>query len=531
MAPDEHGLVRWHGERVPGAPATVADVLDAGLTTVPDGDALVGRHARFTYGELDRLANRAANALAALGVRPGDRVAASLPNQPEIVVAFLAAMRLGAVWVGVNRVLTASEKAYLLADSGARVLLAEPGLADDLAPHRAELAALGDVVDVTADGTPCLWDELCAASPTSRPAVTVDPFAPAAIAYTSGTTGWPKGAVHSQHNLVTVGAVTRYTNGWRALPRHAAVLPLATLNVMVIGPLLALQMAGTCVCVERADPLVIAEWAEREGVQTFSSVPTVVHDLLVRPGVRLEQLRSLSHLGVGGASVPAPIADRYRARYGGEVLVGYGMTEAPSIVACQAPGEPHPQGSCGRALPHVQLSIRDADDALLAPGSTGEICVGPAPDGPLAGVYTPFLGYWGRPEATATALRGGVLHTGDVGSLDADGTLFIEGRQNDMIIRGGSNVYAAEVERVLQSEPRVARAAVVGAPDERLGERVVAFVQLAPGAAVTPDELQRFSRRELARYKVPDEVRIVDDLEVSTTGKVVKGPLRDLVKG
>jgi acyl-CoA synthetase (AMP-forming)/AMP-acid ligase II len=299
---------------------------------------------------------------------------------------------------------------------------------------------------------------------------------------------------------------------------------------MVIGPVLALQMAGTCVCVDRADPLVIAEWAEREGIQTFSSVPTIIHDLVTRPEDHPEQLRSITHLGVGGASVPAPVAERFRERFGGEVLVGYGLTEAPSIVACQVPDEPHPQGSCGHPLPHVSMTIRDAEDRVLGHGEPGEVCVGPATDGPLAGAYSTFLGYWGRPDATRAALRGGVLHTGDVGYMDAGGTLFLVGRQNDMIIRGGSNVYAAEVERVLSSEPHVARSAVVGAPDERLGERVVAFVQLVPGAVASPEDLKRFCASELARYKVPDEVRIVDELEVSTTGKVVKAPLRELLR-
>jgi len=523
---DEHGLVRAEGRMPPGSPTTVADVLDAGLAAAPGRDAVVGRHTRYTYAELDHAANRAANALAELGVAPGDRVAASLPNHPDIVVAFLGTMRLGAVWVGVNRVLTATEKAHLLADSGAAVLLGEPGIGDELAPLAATTPALRTVVDVTPDGSPCLWSDLLAASAISRPPASIDPFAPAAIAYTSGTTGYPKGAVHSQHNLLVVGAVLRYSGNWRAVACHAAVLPLATLNVMVIGPLVALQMVGTCVCVDRADPLVIAEWVEREQVETFSSVPTIVHDLVVRPEVRTEQLRSLSHLGVGGASVPAPIAARFRDRFGGEALVGYGLTEAPSIVTCQVPGEPHPQGSCGRALPHVAVTVRDEEGRALGTAESGEVCVGPSEEGPLVGVYTTFLGYWDRPDATRAALAGGVLHTGDVGFLGTDGTLFLEGRRNDMIIRGGSNVYAAEVERVLQSEPRVARAAVVGAPDERLGERVVAFVQLASGAAATPEELRRFSAGELARYKVPDEVRIVEALEVSTTGKVVKGPLR-----
>jgi len=527
---DGHGLTRWRGRTPPGSPATVADVLDIGLGASPGRPALVGRHKRFTYEELDREANRAANALAGLGIGPGDRVAASLPNHPDIVVAFLGAMRLGAVWVAVNPVLAPKEKAFLLADAGVSLLLAEERTADELSPLRGDLPALGGIVTVAPSGA-SEWGDLLAAGSAERPPVAIDASAPAAIGYTSGTTGWPKGAVHSQHNLLVVGAANRVWGGWRAVPCQAVLLPLATLNLIVIGPLLVFQLAGTCVCVERPDPLVIADWAERESVQSFSSVPTVIHDLVTHPEVRPEQLRSLTHIGTGGATVPAPIAERFRARFVGEMLVGYGLTEAPSVVTCQVPGEPHHQGDCGRALPHVVITIRDEDGRVLPAGESGEVCVAGRAEGPLAGVYTPFLGYWNRPEATEAALRGGLLHTGDVGHLDASGTLFLEGRRNDMIIRGGSNVYAAEVERVLLSEPRVARAAVVGAPDERLGERVVAFVQLDPGAATTPEELRDFCRGELARYKVPDEVRLVDELEMSTTGKVVKGPLRDLVKG
>ena len=526
---DGRGLTRWTGRTPPGGVATVADALEAGLAAAPGRDALVGRFKRFTYAELDREANRAAHAMMRLGIGPGDRVAASLPNHPDIVVAFLGAMRLGAVWVGVNPVLAPKEKAYLLADAGASVLLAEARTADELAPLREGLPALAEVVEVAPQGE-CMWGDLLASGGTARPTVAIEPSAPAAIGYTSGTTGWPKGAVHSQHNLLVVGAANRAWGGWRAVPRQAALLPLSTLNVIVIGPLLVFQLAGTCICVDRTDPLVIADWVEREQVQSFSSVPTVIHDLVTTPGVHTEQLRSLTHVGTGGATVPAPIAERFRARFGAEMLVGYGLTEAPSVVSCQVAGEPHPQGDCGRALPHVVITIRDEDGRVLGPGETGEVCVAGAPDSPLAG-STPRSSATGAGRMPPRQRSGGVLHTGDVGSLDPSGTLFIQGRHNDVVIRGGSNVYAAEVERVLQSEPPVARAAVVGAPDARLGERVVAFVQLAPGAEATAEELQRHCRGELARYKVPDEVRVVDVLEVSTTGKVVKAPLHELVRG
>ena len=381
---DGRGLTRWTGRTPPGGVATVADALEAGLAAAPGRDALVGRFKRFTYAELDREANRAAHAMMRRGIGPGDRVAASLPNHPDIVVAFLGAMRLGAVWVGVNPVLAPKEKAYLLADAGASVLLAEARTADELAPLREGLPALAEVVEVAPHGG-CMWGDLLASGGTARPTVAIDPSAPAAIGYTSGTTGWPKGAVHSQHNLLVVGAANRAWGGWRAVPRQAALLPLSTLNVIVIGPLLVFQLAGTCICVDRTDPLVIADWVEREQVQSFSSVPTVIHDLVTTPGVHTEQLRSLTHVGTGGATVPAPIAERFRARFGAEMLVGYGLTEAPSVVTCQVAGKPHPQGDCGRALPHVVITIRDEDGRVLGPGETGEVCVAGAPDSPLAG--------------------------------------------------------------------------------------------------------------------------------------------------
>jgi acyl-CoA synthetase (AMP-forming)/AMP-acid ligase II len=185
-------------------------------------------------------------------------------------------------------------------------------------------------------------------------------------------------------------------------------------------------------------------------------------------------------------------------------------------------------GLCGRPLPHLEIEIRSDEGRRLPPGAVGEICVAPASSGPWAGVYTPMLGYWGRPDATAEALRGGVYHTGDLGLLDEDGTLFIRGRRNELILRGGANVYPGEVERVLGEHPDVTACAVLGIPDARLGERVVAAVELRDGSDTSPEALVAHCRASLARYKTPERVRVVASLPRNAMSKVIKRELRSL---
>lgn len=514
--------------KIPGGPPSVARVLDRALAEGPDREALVGRDARFTYAELDLAANRAAHALASLGVRAGDRVAASLPNSAEIVVAFLGTMRLGAIWVGINRPLAPPEKAYMLRDGEVTVFLADPDMAAQVDAQRKDLPDLRHVLRTGAGGE---WAERVAAADDGPPRAEIDPFAPAAIAYTGGTTGFPKGAVHTQHNLLLPGAVARLTGSFGPDERQGVLLPLTILNLVVLVPLLAFQVGSACICMDRIDPPGVAAWVRDERIATFHAVPAILHDLLTHPDVSPADLATLRRPEVGGADCPDAFRALYRERFGQDVSIGYGMTEAPTAVTRALPGAPALPGRCGMPLPQVRIEIRAEDGSLLPPGEVGEVCVAPAEEGPVAGLYTPMLGYWKKPEETREALRDGVLHTGDLGTLDASGALFLRGRKKELILRGGANVYPAEIERVLHGDPRVAACAVVGRPDERLGERVVAFVQAAPGGAPSAAELTARCRAELARYKVPEEFVFVDTMPRTPMGKIRKPELRARLEG
>jgi len=522
-----HGLnVPSARPEIPGRPQTVAGVIDPVLARDPERAALVGRHGRYSYRALDREANRAAHALRELGIAPGDRVAACLPNDVAIAVAFLACMRLGALWVGINRPLAPREKAHILRDSGASLLLATPEVHAELAGD--DFDALRARVTVDPGGARDDWSARVARQPDTSPEVALDPWGPAAIAYTSGTTGAPKGAVHSQHNILLPGAVTAATGVYPAGVAQGAVLPLTILNLVVLGPVQAWQHGVCSVAMDRIDAVGVAEWVAREQIGTFAAVPTLLHDLLTHPDVRPEQLASLTQPLIGGAECPEEFRALYRERFGSDVAIGYGMTEAPTAVT-RAEGAPSPiPGLCGRALPQIEITIRAEDGSELPAGAEGEICVGPARSGDWAGVYTPMLGYWNRPDATAQALAGGVYHSGDIGVLESDGTLFIRGRRNELILRGGANVYPAEVERVLLEHPAVAEAAVLGVPDRRLGERVVAAVRLEAGAHASDAALREHCRASLARYKVPDAIAMVDSLPRNAMSKVLKRELRAL---
>jgi acyl-CoA synthetase (AMP-forming)/AMP-acid ligase II len=520
---DDNGLVEDPSRPLISGdnPQSVADVLEHMCRIDPGAEALVASGRRYSYRELDRTANRAANALLAAGVMPGDRVAACLPNGDAIVIAFLGACRVGAIWVGVGKVLAPREKLMLIKDSGASLMLTE---SVTIAELEAELEPGGRLppyllVDASAAAS---WDTAIGAAADDRPDIAVDPFAPAAISYTSGTTGLPKGAVHTQHNIVLVCVGQREIGRYRVNTRQGVVLPLTLLNNMICGPVAAFVTASCCVVMPSTRPREVARVVREERLVTFAAVPAMIYDLLTDPDVTDADLVTLTDPWVGGSEPPESFRELYAKRFSHAPANAYGLTESPNGVATEVNGMRHVKGSSGTAYPTLRISVHDPASGELGVGETGEICVGPRPDGPWKGVYTPMLGYWRRPEETKQALRDGLLWTGDLGYLDAAGHVFITGRKKEVIMRGGSNVYPAEVERVLIEYPGVADCAVFGIPDDRLGQRVVAVVQPDVTAELDPAALQEFARARCARYKVPEQIRFVPAFPRTAMGKIRK---------
>ncbi|HEY6532554.1 MAG TPA: fatty acid--CoA ligase family protein, partial [Acidimicrobiales bacterium] len=357
--------------------------------------------------------------------------------------------------------------------------------------------------------------------------VDVDPFAPAAIAYTSGTTGRPKGAVHSQHNLLLPAASLVSTRGYGPELRKGDCFGLTILNMHVLTTLLVAQAGGTSIVMDRMDAVGIAEWIRDEQVTLWNGAPAMLYSLAHMDEVAVDDLASLQEVWTGGADCPEAIRSAFAAKFGLPVHATYGLTEAPCVVAIdESSGGAHVAGASGHPLPHLAVRIVGDDGEPVAVGQLGEIRVGATDER-----YRPMLGYWNRPDATAEAVVDGELRTGDIGLLDDDGRLHVRDRRSLVILRGGANVYPAEVERVLLEHPGIESGAVLGVPDERLGERVVAVVQAAQGSGLDLDEVRAFLLANLARYKVPERIAVVDELPRNAMGKIIRTDLPALLAG
>ena len=485
----------------------------------PEREALVTRSGRWSYRELDGHFDRARDALWALGVRPGDRIAASLPNDFDLVCSFHGAQRLGALWVGINQNLAAPEKEFLLDDSGATVLVGDQEVFEQLAILNPSVRRL----DVSPGGE---WSSALRDAPT-REAVAIDPFAPAALAYTSGTTGRPKGALHTQHNLVLPGAALCESRNWDETLRKGDCFPLTILNLQILSILTTAHVGGCAVVMDRMDAEGVAGWIEREAVTVWTGPPAMIHSMTTR-GVTPDQLSSLREVWSGGADCPESLRKSFSTRFGRELLATYGLSEAPTVVTIDPPNGEHVQGASGKVLPHLALRIVDENDQEVPAGETGEICVSAQSTGPWAGAYQPMLGYLGHDVASASSLAGDVLHTGDVGFLDADGFLHVRDRKNLVILRGGANVYPAEVERVLAQAPGIRASGVFGVADERLGERVMAVVEIEDDTSFDEVAVREFCERQLAKYKVPERFFSVAALPRNAMGKIIRSALPEI---
>ena len=467
----------------------------------------------WTNVDGQRAANRLANALRRLGIGPGDRVVVMLPNCPEVLQAYAAILKLGAVIVPVIFLLNPEEVRHILADSGARLALTSPELLAKLEGFTGTTVLVGG----EAPGTRA-YDELIAREADAFAAVDREDHDVAVILYTSGTTGRPKGVALSHANLASNA---RSAASLYELDRAAwalGVLPLSHsygLTVMNAGNILGTR----AVLLRWFNPEGVLEAIAHFRVQSMSAVPTMLVYLLHYPDADRFDTSSMRLWGSGAAPLPLEIVEPFEKKFGGRILEGYGLTEASPVVSAHRLSGVRKLGSVGLPIPGVEVRIHDDDDRALPAGELGEVCV----RGPNI-----MLGYYGLPEETARTLRGGWLHTGDVGRLDTDGFLYIVERKKDLIIRGGFNIYPREVEEVLYAHPRVAEAAVVGMRDPLMGEDVLAFVALKPGAAATADEILAFCQERLAKYKCPKQVRFVDALPKNPVGKILRKELRAL---
>jgi fatty-acyl-CoA synthase len=473
---------------------------------------------RLSYREL--LASAKAGAAALLAeASPGDRVAVWAPNGGAWVVAEFAVALAGMVLVPLNPALTDAEASYILASSGAVVALAVSevqgkDLVGRLRTLQDDLPALRAVRHLE------IWQSPAA----SVTLPVVDPAAPFLVQYTSGTTGRPKGAVLSHRAVVNAGRFSALSLHPGAHEVWCTPLPLHHVGASVCHVLAALSVYGGIVVLPRFDAALLLELIEEAGVTHVGFVPTMCVDLLEHPRLAQTDLSSLRTVMIGGTSVPPQLIRRIETSLGVTVLNGYGQSESPNISQTLAEDTLVDKAqSIGRPLPHRDVRIRTLGGVAVAPlGEVGELLT----RSPLT-----MSGYFGPhdPPAVEEPDAEGWLHTGDLCSMDARGVLRFHGRLREVIIRGGENIYPREIEEVLLRAAGVADVAVVGGPDARMGERVVAFVRCVDGVAVSVEELTELARGSLAGFKVPVEWHLVDELPLTPSGKVRKFLLKELV--
>jgi long-chain acyl-CoA synthetase len=461
----------------------LATVLTASAARVPERPALRLGERTVTYAELDVLSSRVAGHLIAQGITPGDRVALMLPNVPEFAPVYYGILRAGGVVVPMNPMLKGREVDYYVSDSGAKLLI--------------DTAALEGFFD-------------------HEPVATVverETQDTAVILYTSGTTGHPKGAELTHGNLVNnvdvcQGDLLRLDPTdvvFGGLPLFHSFGQTVTLNTTIAA-------GASLVLLPRFVPKAALDLLSEQQATVFAGVPTMYSAMLAVPDA--PEVQSLRACVSGGAALPVEVLHRFEERFGCAVLEGYGLSETSPVASFNQPDKARKPGSIGTPVSGVEMQVVDADGVPMKEGEAGEIAIRG---------HNVMKGYWNKPDATAEVLsEDGWFLTGDIGKQDEDGYFFIVDRKKELIIRGGFNVYPREIEEVLYEHPAVAEAAVVGVPHPELGEEVGAAITLKEGAVATVDELRDHVRSQVAPYKYPRVVWLVDTLPKGTTGKIQK---------
>jgi len=513
----------------------LASILEHPARLTPERIAVTFRSHHLTFSQVNAAADRVAAGIHALGIRAGDHIALACPNIPAFPIVYFGILKAGAVVVPLNVLLKAREIAYHLKDSHAKAFFAFEGTPD---------LPIGEMAKAACAEAGCPHLILLPRDETSPPSGTAtlasmmrDGFgfhAPrrdandtAVILYTSGTTGHPKGAELTHGNMVGNALTCHHMFRPPFDAGTAQNSTLITLPLFHSTAQTAQMNAGFCggfrlVLMPRFEPAAVLEAFARERIGLWVGVPTMYWALLQHArenGADMTAAASLRLCASGGAPMPATVLAGFEQVFGVRVLEGYGLSETSPVVAFNQLERPSKPGTVGLPVLGVEVRCVDVHDNPVPVGERGEVVV----RGPNV-----MKGYYERPDATAEAMRGGWFRTGDIGQFDAEGYLAIVDRKKDMILRGGFNVYPREIEEVLLEHPAVAQAAVVGVPDERLGEEVKAFVVRRAGATLTTDELCAWAREQMAAFKYPRYIEFRDALPMSATGKVLKRELRQL---
>lgn len=519
-----------------------------------DRDYVVFEDERYTYAESDSIIRALAHHLRDVhGVGRGDRVALAMRNYPEWVFGYWAIVSIGAACVGMNAWWTTDEMEYGLADSAPKVLIADSERVERVVPILSKLRERHamHLIAVRTEGSlpegADHWNDVIdpATAPAGLPAADIDPDDDSCIFYTSGTTGFPKGAqlthrgsVHNLLNLMFMTGVTAAAEAKAAAKAGKDAAPPADPNkqnvFMAPTPLFHVT-ANNCllhpatvsgsklVLTYKWDATRALELIEREGVTNFSGVPTMSREMLMHPDWDTRNTSTLVGLGGGGAPLQPDLVEKIdQSQEGTAPSTGYGLTETHGIVTASS-GNLYvaKPASCGRIVPTLDGKLIDEIGNDVPDSGVGELCV----RGSVV-----IKGYLNRQEATAEAIQDGWFRTGDIATIDEDGYVFIVDRAKDMVLRGGENIYCSEVETAIYQHDAVAEAAVFGVPDDRLGELVGAAIVLADGASLTEDRLREFLSTSLAKFKIPERIWILGEpLPRNASGKFLKRDLREML--
>jgi long-chain acyl-CoA synthetase len=477
-----------------------------------------------SYKQLNELSNKVANSLYDLGIRKGDKVSVYLPNMPEYVYLYLGIPKIGAVIGPVNALFKTREVKFVVEHSEAKVIVTVPQLMTVVNEIRNELPNLKHVIVIgdPFENTLNYKDLIENASPNAPPDVDINEKEDvAAILYTSGTTGFPKGVLQTHFNIRRNAEMIQEFLKAREDFRFMLILPLFHVNAQIVTVMAPFSIGASCILTPGFSAQTHWETVAKYKASTFSAVPTILSILLRMPHENLD-LSSLKFVICGAAPLPVEVFNEFESTFDCKIVEGYGLTEG----TCASSVNPLPTemedrrkvGSIGIPLPGNEMKIVDEKGKDLPPNSKGEIVV--KGDNVMKE-------YFKNPEANAETLKEGWLHTGDIGHMDEEGFFFITDRKKDMIIRGGENIYPREIEEVLYSHPSVSLATVIGVRDDIYGELPKAFIVLKEGESKSEKDIIDHCRKNLADFKVPKYVEFRDSLETTPTGKIMKQPLRE----